>query len=78
MAMSDILLKDHENELPQFKEGEKKNAGSLSLDATVVPVDMTYSTYLKLFNQVRKKRNPSLIYVMSNPSKRVNRKQDKE
>jgi transposase, IS5 family len=53
--MIDILLKGHEIEFPQFKEGEKKNAGSLSIDATVVPVNITYPTDLKLLNQVREK-----------------------
>jgi len=72
MTMSNILLKDHEIELPQFKEGEKKNAGSLSLDVTVVPADMTYPTDLKLLTQVRKKTE-SIIDICHEQSGQKNK-----
>lgn len=52
--MIDALLKRHEVVHPKRDE-TKTHAGSMSIDATVVPVNITYPTDLKLLNQVREK-----------------------
>jgi len=52
--MIETLLKAHNIIMPSI-EAEPKNKGSMSIDASVVPVNITYPTDLKLLNQVREK-----------------------
>jgi len=52
--MIDTLLKHHKV-MGQKPDSEKTHEGSLSIDATAVPVNITYPTDLKLLNQVREK-----------------------
>ncbi|HKL47950.1 MAG TPA: transposase, partial [Candidatus Izemoplasmatales bacterium] len=52
--MIDLLLKHHKI-IDQEPEPEETHKGSLSIDATAVPVNITYPTDLKLLNKVREK-----------------------
>jgi len=53
--MIEKLLKKHKI-IDKFEDNEKvTHKGSLSIDASVVPVNITYPTDLKLLNQVREK-----------------------
>jgi len=52
--MIDTLLKHHQV-MGRKPNPEKTHEGSLSIDATAVPVNITYPTDLKLLNQVREK-----------------------
>ena len=52
--MIELLLKHHQI-IDRTPSTEKTHGGSLSIDATVVPVNITYPTDLKLLNQVREK-----------------------
>jgi transposase, IS5 family len=51
--MIDALLSKHKVGDPTVFDQSVTHAGSLSIDATVVPVNITYPTDLKLLNQVR-------------------------
>lgn len=53
--MIDLLLKKHRIKPSKLEKTEETHRGSLSIDATVVPVNITYPTDLKLLNQVRRK-----------------------
>jgi transposase, IS5 family len=53
--MIDILLKKHGIKPSKLEKTQETHRGSLSIDATVVPVNITYPTDLKLLNQVREK-----------------------
>jgi len=52
--MIEALLKHHKI-IGQVASPDKTHAGSLSIDATVIAVNITYPTDLKLLNQVREK-----------------------
>jgi len=52
--MIDTLLKHHKV-MGQRQDPKKTHEGSLSIDATAIPVNITYPTDLKLMNQVREK-----------------------
>lgn len=53
--MIDLLLKKHRIKPSEPEKTKETHRGSLSIDATVVPVNITYPTDLKLLNQVREK-----------------------
>jgi len=53
--MIDLLLIKHHIKPSKPIETKETHRGSLSIDATVVPVNITYPTDLKLLNQVREK-----------------------
>ena len=51
--MIEVLIKEHKLKVKDSKPKDVKNYGSLSIDASVVPVNITYPTDLKLLNKTR-------------------------